>query len=525
MISEISAFELHQLLLEEANVVILDPREEGLFSLSPHIFQSINLPLSRIEWRLNYVLPKKNINIVVASDDEHLNDRTIKRLQEIGYLQLKKLKGGLDEWANQGYLLYTGFNTPSKAFGEFIEHEFNTPSISPEELNEWMRQGKDILLVDSRTPEEHNRGTIPSSLSIPGAELALRLPEMISNPDTTIIVNCAGRTRSIIGAQSLRNIKIKNKVMALRNGTMGWKLAGFEVEKNSQKFTPDLNPTSGNLNLNKEILEKYHIKTADWECYQNWISSDDPTMTYLFDVRMRNEYNERHPKGAIYSPGGQLIQATDTFIASKSARILLYDDHLIRSAITGSWLKQMGYKEVFQLDPTDRKIEFTVGVELISIHEVKVDEIPKISVETLFSSRNSYTVIDLSYGKNYVERHIDGAYWCVRSRLCDILERVDSTKPIVLTSDEPLLANFAGQEIKNKFPNQIFLLDGGNSAWFSAGYPSGKGDNNILTEINDSFVKPFEAKNQVESMKQYLSWEIGLTEKVKNDETIKFYKF
>ena len=185
----------------------------------------------------------------------------------------------------------------------------------------------------------------------------------------------------------------------------------------------------------------------------------------------------------------------------------------------------MGYKEVFQQDPTDRKIEFTVGVELISIHEVKVDEIPKISVEILFSSRNSYTVIDLSYGKNYVERHIDGAYWCVRSRLCDILERVDSTKPIVLTSDEPLLANFAGQEIKNKFPNQIFLLDGGNSAWFSAGYPSGKGDNNILTEINDSFVKPFEAKNQVESMKQYLSWEIGLTEKVKNDETIKFYKF
>ena len=95
MISEISAFELHQLLLKEANVVILDPREEGLFSLSPHIFQSINLPLSRIEWRLNYVLPKKSINIVVASDDEHLNDRTIKRLQEMGYLQLKKLKGGL----------------------------------------------------------------------------------------------------------------------------------------------------------------------------------------------------------------------------------------------------------------------------------------------------------------------------------------------------------------------------------------------------------------------------------------------
>jgi len=185
----------------------------------------------------------------------------------------------------------------------------------------------------------------------------------------------------------------------------------------------------------------------------------------------------------------------------------------------------MGYKEVFQLDPADKNIEFTMGAELISIHDPSTDKISKISVENLFSSINSYTVIDLSYGKNYVERHIDGAYWCVRSRLCDIFGKVDSTKPIVLTSDEPLLANFAGQDIKNIFPNQIYLLDGGNSAWFFAGYPIGKGENNILTEINDSFVKPFEAKDQVESMKQYLSWEIGLTEKVRNDETIKFYKF
>ena len=52
-------------------------------------------------------------------------------------------------------------------------------------------------------------------------------------------MNCAGRTRSIIGAQSLINAGLPNKVIALKNGTMGWHLAGLKVARGeTRSFGP-----------------------------------------------------------------------------------------------------------------------------------------------------------------------------------------------------------------------------------------------------------------------------------------------
>ena len=59
------------------------------------------------------------------------------------------------------------------------------------------------------------------------------------DPKTLVVVNCAGRTRSIMGAESLRRAGIPNKVVALRNGTMGWELAGLRCERGrTEKFEP-----------------------------------------------------------------------------------------------------------------------------------------------------------------------------------------------------------------------------------------------------------------------------------------------
>lgn len=525
--NDISADELYQLLLGESEVVILDPREEGLYSTSPHIFQSINIPYSKLEWRLNDLLPKRAIRIIVASNNEQLDNKTIFRLKEIGYTNVHRLKEGLSSWEQQGFFLYTGFNTPSKAFGEYIEHEFETPSISPQDLNKWVQEGKDYVIFDSRTPEEHQRGTIPGSHSMPGAELVLRLPELVTNPNTLVVVNCAGRTRSIIGTQSLRNIGFKNKVVALRNGTMGWKLAGFDIECNSNKSTPALKDglVEEKINLNRRLIEQYKIKTARWEDYNNWISEKDPLTTYLFDVRMPGEFQSFHPRGAIYAPGGQLVQATDTYVASKGSRIILYDNLLVRSAITGSWLKQMGYKQVYQLDPLDSDISFDAKDSSIFPSSIILEEIPIVTASELFTHRDKFTVIDLSSSKKYKNSHIIGAYWCVRSSLLDILSQIDQMKSLVLTSDDPVLSNIAAQEIKNEFKNKIFLLEGGNFSWFNGGLPTENGNSLALVNMNDHFIKPFEAQNQVESMQQYLKWETNLTEIISRDKTVKFYRF
>ena len=79
--------------------------------------------------------------------------------------------------------------------------------------------------------------SIPGGIDAPGAELVYRVQDL-ADADTLVVVNCAGRTRSIIGAQSLINAGVPNKVMALRNGTMGWTLAGLACESGKARRAP-----------------------------------------------------------------------------------------------------------------------------------------------------------------------------------------------------------------------------------------------------------------------------------------------
>ena len=132
------------------------------------------------------------------------------------------LEGGIDAWAAAGYTLVSGVNVPSKAFGEVVEHEQGTPHVSAEALEDDARRGaRDVVILDSRPTPEFTNFSIPGGVCCPGAELAYRVHDAVPSPDTTIVVNCAGRTRSIIGAQSIIDAGVPNRVVSLRNGTMG----------------------------------------------------------------------------------------------------------------------------------------------------------------------------------------------------------------------------------------------------------------------------------------------------------------
>ena len=146
----------------------------------------------------------------------------------------------MQAWADAGHELFSGVNVPSKAFGELVEHASATPSIDAAELDRLMRAGTDMVVLDSRPFDEYSRVSIPTGVNVPGAELVLRVHDMAPEPDTLVVVNCAGRTRSIIGAQSLINAGLPNKVMALKNGTMGWHLAGLKVARGETKSSSSL---------------------------------------------------------------------------------------------------------------------------------------------------------------------------------------------------------------------------------------------------------------------------------------------
>src|SRR5262249_16443991 len=161
------------------------------------------------------LVPRRGTRIVLCDDSDGLAERAAEILARAGYTDLHALGGGVVAWAKAGFELFSGVNVPSKAFGEFLHHASRTPSISAQDLQRLVDEHSGVVVLDSRPFDEYQRVSIPSAVNVPGAELVLRIRDLAPSPDTMVVVNCAGRTRSIIGAQSLINAGVPNKVMAL----------------------------------------------------------------------------------------------------------------------------------------------------------------------------------------------------------------------------------------------------------------------------------------------------------------------
>ena len=140
--------------------------------------------------------------------------------------------------------------------------------------------------------------TIPGSINVPGAELALRIPQMAPDPKTKVIVHCAGRTRSIVGAQSLINFGIPNPVCALRNGTIGWTLARQALSIGQSRRYPARPDATVAASRHKarEVADRARVKRASRDDIGRWSTQQGRT-TYFFDVRSQEEYERGHVAG------------------------------------------------------------------------------------------------------------------------------------------------------------------------------------------------------------------------------------
>ena len=265
-------------------------------------------------------MPRRTTRIVLIDDNDGLAQRAADVLARAGYSNLSYLDGGTAAWAAAGFELFSGVHVPSKAFGEFIEHQSGTPSVSAQELDALMHAGTNMVVLDSRPYDEYSRISIPTGINVPGAELVLRVHDIAPSPDTLIVVNCAGRTRSIIGAQSLINAGVPNKVVALRNGTMGWHLAGLACDHGKDKRFSDV--SKGALAWAKakadDVARRFGIARIDRAALERW-RADTSRTTYIFDVRDPAEYERGHFPGALSAPGGQLVQATDLYAGTLGA--------------------------------------------------------------------------------------------------------------------------------------------------------------------------------------------------------------
>ena len=335
-----------------------DVREEGEFSLQGHPLFATPLPLSRLEPRAFALLPDPHTRIVLMDSGDEAQDpqwtgranRAAARLSQLGYTNIAVMKGGLKAWRDAGYEVFTGVNVPSKAFGEVVEHENDTPRIDAADLQKLVDAKTDLVILDSRPMPEFNNMSIPGGVDCPGAELVYRVKDFAPSPKTLVVVNCAGRTRSIIGAQSLINAGLPNKVIALKNGTMGWHLAGLKVARGETRSFGPQGPEAAKFAqaAAANIAKKMNIKKIDKAGLDKLVAKGGPL--YRLDVRDPAEYAQGHLKGFRHAAGGQLVQATDQYVGARNATIVLHDNDGVRATMTAHWLMQMNWSEVYLLD-------------------------------------------------------------------------------------------------------------------------------------------------------------------------------
>ncbi|HLQ26971.1 MAG TPA: rhodanese-like domain-containing protein [Acidiferrobacterales bacterium] len=525
MVRFISPAALKSMIRNRGEFAILDLREEGVFARS-HLLLAVSLPLSRLELHLAALVPRCTTRIVLCDDNDGLALQGAAKFARYGYSDITILDGGVSAWRNAGFELFSGTNVPSKIFGEFVEHHYHTPSISAQDLKKKLDRAEDVIILDSRPWEEYQVQNIPGGVCVPGAELAYRARELIPSPETLVVVNCAGRTRSIMGAQTLINTGLPNRVVALRNGTMGWHLAGFDLEHGAKRRAPAVSPAG--LQAAKtaaaRIAARFGVREIDREILQLWQAESEQRSLYLLDVRSPEEFTSGHLAGSRNAPGGQLAQATDGYVGTRNARLVLIDNDGVRATIVASWLMQMGWREAVVLRTALDAGAIETGPAIPQILGLEDFPDEEMEAEDLVAALkvNKAVVIDLALSPEYKAGHIGGAWFAVRSRLAAALARIPRAEMMVLTSPDGVLARLAAPELS--CDASVKVLQGGTRSWRARGLPLTSGFEHMADEPEDVYLRPYHLgeNQQEEKMRAYLAWEFGLLAQLARDGDLRF---
>ncbi|MCC2099309.1 MAG: hypothetical protein KDJ29_20635 [Hyphomicrobiales bacterium] len=498
-------------------IAVLDVREEGRFG-DGHILVASALPLSRLELEIHRLAPRKTVFVVVYDDNDGVAPRACEKLAQLGYANTAELHGGLPAWVGAGYAIYDGLNTPSKALGVFAHRELGIPEIMPGALAAMLDSGRQVAVLDCRPFSEYQNGCIPGASSCPGAMLAANAAHAADGADA-VVINCAGRTRGLAGAQTLRDFGYSGSVLALRDGAMGWQLSGRAVEKNAGRSAlPAVKVAPGSAVLEKaaDIRAIAGIKVLDAGGLAH--ARDDASRTaYLFDIREKDEYDAGHIAGARHVPGGQLVQNLDMHVAVRGSRIVVCDRDGVSATGIALWLKRMGWRDVFIARLGDGRHDIVVQ-QTAEDGGDNAKGISPAALKTLIDGGRA-TVVDLASSREYRKGHVPGSWFVVRSRLAAMIGKLPVAEQLVFTSEDGRLAALAAQD-ELSFPGEIRALTGGTAAWISAGFALANDVDRLIDVPDDVVLKPSElpeGPDRDEAMRIYLGGSEELLEKVEQE--------
>jgi len=514
----VSCEELRNLMASDGLSAVFDVRERGEFN-ECQIPGATSLPRSQIELRIGQLVANRNIPIVVYDDGGARAPLAAATLLRLGYEQIAVLAGGLSAWQTEGRPTVSGVNVPSKAFGEKVHHDRDIPDLSAEELKALQGSAAELVILDVRTPEEYGRFCIPGGVNVPGGDLILWAAELKQRAQANVIVNCAGRTRSIIGTAALRRLGMTH-VRALRNGTMGWVLAGLELEKQPGRegqIAPEASKRQA-AQLARQLAVEEHLP----EILPEEIMGADLTdpLTYLIDVRSEEEYEKGHVAGSISVPGGQAVQRADDFVPVRNARIVFVSGQAARATMAAYWYRQMGFPNVFILGgglhawkECGKGIESgaaAIGPLGFAAARQAVHWIDAGQLCQRLSDA-SVLILDVGTSLDFEAAHVPGARWISRGWLDLELPELfpDRAQPIFLSCPDGRQSILAAQTLGDLGYTDVSVLNGGMRSWLEAGLPTEKGLEGTLMPPNDVVLSP-SIRGSREDMQRYLDWETKL---------------
>ena len=528
--NKVSSEELKRRITAPEELALIDVREAGAFSRA-HLLFAVSVPLSRLELGFAVLVPRLGTPIVLCDDCTGVVERAAERLAQFGYTRLEILDGGIGAWQDAGYEIFSGVNVPSKAFGEFVEQEYETPRLPAAQVKAKIDAGEKVVILDSRPMAEFNTMSIPGGSCCPGAELVYRVSDAVEDPDTLVVVNCAGRTRSIIGCQSLLNAGIPNPVVALKDGTMGWHLAGFGLDHGQTRLAPTVSESglARAQAMAASVGQRFGVRNLSVLELGAFQKETGEHSLFLLDVRSPEEFEAGHLPGSISAPGGQLVQATDEFVGVRNARLVLIDDTGVRAVMTASWLIQMGWESVYVLEDGLQHGDLETGKgkrHVLGLDGLNVPMISPLKLHSLLTGDGA-RVFDLSNSLEYRAGHIPGARRAARLGFSAALEGLPVGSQVVVTSADGLLARLTVNEWTPIAGTTVSVLDGGLNAWRTAGYALVEGEDSEAGELpEDVWYRPYDRTAGIEeAMQAYLSWEVALVEQIERDGTTRFLRF
>ncbi|MEO3795374.1 rhodanese-like domain-containing protein [Nonomuraea sp. B10E15] len=514
---------------------LLDVRERGEYALG-QIPGSCPLPRGLIEICLRRLVPWKNVPLVLYSNDDHRSRLAAQTCRELGHDDVRVLEGGLNRWSKEGNAPVYGVNVIGKTFGERLSITDQVQQLDPDGIAA-LADRTETFVFDARTAGEYAKGHIPGAFHVPGGELVPTLCRAGIEglgKEHPIVVHCAGRTRSIVGAYLLKQAGFSN-VYALRNGTMAWVMSGRELSVEARPWTAPAADEDGQERAAAFAEDFVHGTRAfplQVSEAMELIERDD--VCYMIDVRLVDEYVAGHVPDALSCPAGQLANAVDEHIGVRDALLVCYSNDETRARIGAGLLSRIGYRRVAWLTGGIREWSRGGGAVVAGSPQAYLDDLslPGPDIRTIAADRlqadltaGSRVLVDVRRSSEYALSHIPGSVWVPRGDLERRIETYASPgTSLAVASDRELRSTLAARTLLSMGYEDVVVLGGGINRWIASGHPVEEGldgaDVSLAEAKEDAELvarRPKMLERNREDMVRYLDWEERLGEELLSD--------